>query len=682
MKGAAVILLIKLVIGFATSLVAQEIPPAAEQQLENQTDADQAETEDDNWLLEMQEYKKHPLLINRADENELKQLRILSGLQISHLLSYRKLFGNLVSVYELQAVPGWDIYTIKRILPYISVDGPVGIVKEAGHRFRNGDHSLLVRLTRVLEKAKGFDHANPGIGYLGDPLKMMLRYRYSYKNLLQFGVVGEKDAGEQFFKGAQKTGFDFYSFHFFTRKLGLIQALALGDFTVNMGQGLIQWQSLAFKKSPDVMGIKRQSPVLRPYNSSGEFYFNRGAGITLQKKQFESTFFISLRRLSANLVPDTLSNEEAVSSFLNSGYHRTASENNDKNSLQQLSFGSNLACTGRRFHAGVNGVYYHFSHPVSKREEPYNLYAIRGENWYNVSADYSYTYRNLHLFGEAALDKNFHSAFVNGLLISADPRIDLALFYRNISPAYQAVYGNAFTENNLPSNETGWYAGITIRPAAGWKIDGYADIYRFPWLKYQVDAPSAGADYLLQCTFTPGKEVELYARFRSERKQANQPENVTAANYLAFFTKTGWRTQLSYLISRALTVRTRAELLWYDHPSSGKETGFLLFTDLLYAPPMGHLSGNFRLQYFETGGYDSRIYAYENDVLYAYSIPAFFDKGYRAYINLHYHPGNHIAYWFRLAGTLYPEKSSTGTGLDETNKGRRTEITLQARWSF
>lgn len=50
------------------------------------------------------------------------------------------------------------------------------------------------------------------------------------------------------FKGRQKAGFDFYSVHLFARRLGIIQSLAIGDFTVNLGQGLIQWQSLAFKK--------------------------------------------------------------------------------------------------------------------------------------------------------------------------------------------------------------------------------------------------------------------------------------------------------------------------------------------------------------------------------------------------------------------------------------------------
>jgi hypothetical protein len=140
-----------------------------------------------------------------------------------------------------------------------------------------------------------------GTKYLGSPPKLFFRYRYQDKNLLQYGIVGDKDAGEQFFKGAQKYGFDFYSFHFFARKMGAVQALALGDFTVNMGQGLIQWQSLAFRKSVDILAIKRQSPVLRPYNSAGEFSFHRGAGVTLQKGKFEGTAFISYRNSAPTL---------------------------------------------------------------------------------------------------------------------------------------------------------------------------------------------------------------------------------------------------------------------------------------------------------------------------------------------------------------------------------------------
>jgi hypothetical protein len=660
----------------------QEVPPSTEQQLENLTDAQQAETEDDSYLQELEHFKKHPLNLNAADANELKELILLTDLQIDNLISYRNLLGKLISIYELQSIPAWDIATIKKILPFVTVSNALSVAEDFGKRIRGGDQSLLVRFSEILEKSKGFDETTPGTKYLGGRERLFFRYRYKFKNLLQYGIAGDKDAGEQFLKGPEKDGFDFYSFHLFARKIGIIQSLALGDFTVNMGQGLIQWQSLAFKKSADVMGVKRQSSILRPYSSAGEFYFHRGAGITIQKGRLEATAFASIRKLSANFVADTVNNEDFISSFLTSGYHRTISENDDRNNLTQTTLGGNVTYKGNRWHVGVNGIYYNFSLPVQKRDEPYNLYAISGKNWYNFSIDYSYTYKNLHFFGEAAADKNFNRAFMNGLLVSVDPRVDISFVQRTISAAYQSINGNAFTENTYPTNETGFYAGITIRPAAAWRLDAYGDIYRFPWLKYLVDAPGYGREFLTQLTYTPNKQVEIYTKFKNESKQANQSGNTTITNYLVALPRQNWRLQVSYKLNTAIALRNRVELLWYDNKGVNKENGFLGFFDFIYRPLLKPYSGVLRLQYFETDGYNSRIYAYENDVLYSYSIPAFFDKGFRYYYTLNYDLSKKLSFWVRWAQTIYRDKKRIGSGLDEISGNKRSELKLQARWIF
>ena len=346
------------------------------------------------------------------------------------------------------------------------------------------------------------------------------------------------------------------------------------------------------------LGIKRQSPVLRPYNSAGEFSFHRGAGITIQKGKIETTAFISYRKLSANFVADTVSNEEFITSFLNSGYHRTESEIAGRHKLGQLALGGNLKYKGSNWHAGFNAIYFDFSSPVEKRQEPYNLYAISGKNWSNYSIDYSYTHRNLHFFGEAAVDKNFSKAFLNGLLISVDPRVDISFLHRNIDPQYQSNNGNAFTENTYPTNENGFYSGISIRPVPAWRFDAYIDVYKFPWLKYLVDAPSQGKDFLAQITYTPNKQLEVYTRYRSETKQGNQPDNNTAMNYLVSLPRQNWRTQISYRINQSFAVRNRTELLWYDKNGKNAEKGFLTFFDVIYKPPLKNYSRQYQASVF------------------------------------------------------------------------------------
>jgi hypothetical protein len=194
---------------------------------------------------------------------------------------------------------------------------------------------------------------------------------------------------------------------------------------------------------------------------------------------------------------------------------------------------------------------------------------------------------------------------------------------RTISKSYQAVNGNAFTENAYPTNETGFYSGVSIRPKPSWRIDAYADIFKFPWLKYLVDAPSRGSDYLVQLFFAPNKQLEIYSRFRNETKQQNQRDNSTVTNFLVSAPRQSWRTQIGYKINTAITIRNRIEMLWYKQNVQNPNKGFLSFVDVLYKPMLSSFSGVVRLQYFETDNYDSRIYAYENDVLYSYSIPAF-----------------------------------------------------------
>ncbi|HEY6506019.1 MAG TPA: helix-hairpin-helix domain-containing protein [Chitinophagaceae bacterium] len=667
----------------------QDLPPTIEQKLENLTDADQAEPEDDSYLQQLVYFRRYPMNLNTVTASELKELRIVSDLQADNLIAYRRLFGNLVHIYELQAVPTWDITTIRKLLPFIIISSPVSITEDFGDRIRSGDHSLLLRVSQVLEESKGFDKSTPGTKYLGSPQRLFFRYNYIYKNLLQFGMVGDKDAGEQFFKGAQSKGFDFYSFHLFARKTGIMQALAIGDFTVNMGQGLIQWQSLAFKKSVDVMGIKRQSPVLRPFNSANEIYFHRGAGITIRKGKIEATTFASIRKVDANFVTDTLSDEDFISSIQTSGYHRTPAEIADRKKLGQIAYGGSIKYYGNppagrasRFHVGVNGICYNFSSPVQKEEEPYNLYAINGKQWYNLSVDYSYTYKNIHFFGEAAADKNFNKAFINGLLISVDPRADISLLHRSISKEYQAVNGNAFTENTYPTNEHGFYAGINIRPSAAWRLDMYADIFKFPWLKYQVDAPSQGTDFLAQLTYLPNKQAEIFIRYRNESKQGNQPDNLTVINFLVPLPRQNMRIHFNYRVTPDIAIRSRAEMSWYNNKGTEGEKGFLTFFDFIYRPLLKPYAGTLRLQYFETDGYDSRLYAYENDVLYSYSIPAFFDKGFRYYLTLNHNLANGLSLWVRWAQTIYRDKESVGSGLDEIPGNKKTEVRFQVRYIF
>ena len=658
----------------------------AEQQLENITENDEdLETEDDSYLQQLNQLQKNPVNINNADEIFLKELRLLTPMQIQNFLSYKSVLGNLISIYELQAIPGWDLATIQKIRPFITVANGQGLLEDIRARLRSGDHNILVRVSQTLEKSKGYliDSSLASNFYPGSPQRLFVRYKYTYKNLLQYGVVGEKDAGEQFFKGSQKQGFDFYSAHFFVRNAGIVKSLALGDFTVNMGQGLTQWMSLAFKKGPDIMAVKRQSAVLRPYNSSGEIFFHRGAGITVGKNNWQATLFGSFKKVDANFNADTsINQDDFISSLQTSGLHRTKSEVEDKGSQRQLAFGGNFSYRLKRLHVGINAIQFKLKYPLIKADDPYNLYSLSGKQFGNYSVDYSYTFKNMHFFGEAAMSNKNYPAFVNGLLLSVANNIDMSFFYRNISKGYQSLYTNAFTESTLPTNEKGFFTGISIRPHMNWRIDAYADVYRFPWLKFRVNAPTEGKDYMIQVNYKPNKQFEIYTRYKAESKSINFNSTLQTLSPVIAQPRKNWRTHLSYKLNAEFTFRTRAEVVWFDKKGPAQEEGFLIFADILYKPMMKPFAGNMRLQYFETEGYNSRLYAYENDVLYSFTIPVFYDKGYRVYVNANYDLTQKITLWARWARFIYTDKNTVGSGLDEIKHSYKSEVKFQLMYKF
>ncbi len=685
-----IILLSFLMINTA-SLFAQVPEPTVptttvEQQLENITENNEdAETEDDSYLQQLNQLQRNPVNINFADEIFFKDLRLLTPMQIQNFLGYRAVLGKLLSIYELQAVPGWDLATIQKIRPYITVNNAQGVMEDLGVRLQAGDHSLLVRVSQTVEKSRGYllDSSSAKNFYPGSPQKLFVRYKYVYKNLLQYGVVAEKDAGEQFFKGSQKQGFDFYSAHLFVRNVGIVKSLAVGDFTVNMGQGLTQWMSLAFKKGPDIMAVKRQAAVLRPYNSAGEVFFHRGVGITVGKNKWEATLFGSLRKVDANLNVDTSnSQDDFVSSLQTSGLHRTASEVEDKAAQRQLAFGGNFNYRMNKLKLGVNAIQFSLQNPLIRANDPYNFYALSGKNFGNYSFDYSYTVRNMHFFGEAAVTDKKYPAFVNGLLLSVANNVDMSVFYRNISKGYQSLYTNAFTESTFPTNEKGFFTGISVRPHPSWRVDAYADVYRFPWLRFRVNAPSEGKDYMIQLNYKPDRQLEIYTRYKSEAKYINFNPTLQTLSPVVPRPRQNWRTNLSYKLNPTFTLRSRVEIVWFDKKGLEPEQGFLMYADILYKPLLKKFSGNMRLQYFETDGYNSRLYAYENDVLYSFSIPVFSDKGYRMYVNGNYDLTKKITLWARYARFMYPGRGSVGSGLDLISASHKSEVKFQVLYKF
>jgi len=69
-------------------------------------------------------------------------------------------------------------------------------------------------------------------------------------------------------------------------------------------------------------------------------------------------------------------------------------------------------------------------------------------------------------------------------------------------------------------------------------------------------------------------------------------------------------------------------------------------------------------------------------VLYSYSIPVFYDKGIRYYCNINYDVNKKITLWLKWGQTVYRDRTTVGSGLDEIAGRIRSEIKLQGMYKF
>jgi hypothetical protein len=156
---------------------------------------------DFNTLFEdLEFYLEEPLNLNTATPEELYNLRLLSDIQINALLNHRQQAGELLTIYELQSIPSFDLATIRAILPYVTVNGSLDDYQlSVRSMLKEGKNELFVRWSRIVEEQQGFSLLD-GQRYLGSPDQLYVRYRHSYSNKLSYGFTAEKDRGEEFFQ--------------------------------------------------------------------------------------------------------------------------------------------------------------------------------------------------------------------------------------------------------------------------------------------------------------------------------------------------------------------------------------------------------------------------------------------------------------------------------------------------
>lgn len=636
---------------------------------------------------------QNPLDLNKSSANELEKLYILTKPQIKNLIAYREKAGKIYTIYELQLIPGYSYELIQKIGLFVTLDTS-SISTHNRSSGKRSSHQLLLRLQRTIEKEEGYRNYSSDetvshttleqkkrSRYLGNPWKYYSRYTFTSKNK-QFtgGITAEKDAGEPFLKSPIRQGFDYYSFHTQWRAEGIIKQINLGDYQLQYGQGLCLWSGLSQKKSVYTVHHAKKSQGTRPYRSSDENMFFRGLAIQWKPvKNIDILTFISHKKRDAHIAQtDTLQPiPPHATSLPNSGLHRNLNELSHRHQLKESVWGGNLEWNPRNFQAGFTFLGYRFTPPLIPPAQTFRFHDFSGNYNHNWGAHYQFHYRQLHFFGEIAFSRSGGTALLQGIQAQAHSKMEIELLYRKYTPNYQALYANGFSEQSSPKNEEGFYLGAIFNPFPKWKVSAYFDYYRFPWLRFRNNAPGKGHDLLAQIEYLPSSKTNLYIKFKKETTSQNQPTE-TGISTPEPITKQQLRFHINYTLNNQWTFRNRFEISSYQS-NHQKENGYLLYQDIICRPPSSLFSASFRLALFCTDSYKSRIYAYENDILYAFSIPPYYDKGTRSYITVRYPMSKKADIYLRLAQTRFHNRSTISSGTSEIQGNTKSELKLLFR---
>ena len=630
-----------------------------------------------NWENELEELSnrlQEPVNLNSATREQLEQFPFLSDIQIEHLLAYIYIHGQMETIYELQLVEELDRQTIQYLLPFVCIKAINNepafrwktMLKDAG---RYGKNEVLTRLDIPFYKRKGYEHT-----YLGPSVYNSVKYTFRYRDQLYAGGVAEKDAGEPFAALHNRYGYDYYSFYLLLQNCGRLKSLAVGNYRLSFGQGLVMSTDYLMGKTIYASSFNNRSAGIKRHSSTDEYNYFRGVATTVAlTKRLSVSAFYSHRNM------DGVVTDGEITSVYKTGLHRSRKEADKKNLLTSQLTGGNVSYQQNHIRLGITGVYYVFNRPYEPELTGYSKYNIHGNHFYNLGIDYAYRWRRFSFQGETAIGKEGWAS-LNGLQYSPVQDIQFMLIHRFYSYDYWAMYAHSFGEGSTVQNEQGYYVGLETTPFSHWRFFVSFDLFSFPWKKYRINKPSRGTDGLIQATFTPRTNLSMYLKYRYKQKERDLTGSKVTLTLPIFHHQLRYR--LNYSLNDVFSSRTTLDYNHFHSQDRAATKGYQVTQMISSQLPWTRLFADVQGSYFCTDDYDSRVYVSEKGLLYTFYTPSFQGRGFRCAVRLRYELNKHWLFITKFGETIYLNRNEIGSGNDLIYGNKKADIQMQLRIKF
>jgi hypothetical protein len=567
------------------------------------------------FIDRLHELAENPVGINYADEEELSRLFFLSDFQVKALKEYVESSGQIVSIYELANIPGFDKETAEMITPFITIEYKMKISPDSA-RLR---HSMISNFSI---KPRTRDTSS-----LGSAWKILSKYKFAAGGF-SGGCTMEKDPGEKFLTGIPLLP-DFLSGYLAYKGEGMIRNIIVGDYSARFGQGSNVNTAMIRSISLTSSGYMSSSDEIKPYTSTDESRFLHGAATRLAIKDFELSLFFSKNYSDATLGSSSGTSNDYIESFYVAGLHNTHALLNKKDNISMLMYGLDISYTLSNVKAGVILSKNKISLPIYPvKDDPENVNDFSGSKNNLYSFYYSSMIKRLLLYGEITSDNSKKFGIIQGLSVRPSDRLTVNALLRSYSSGFTTFYGHGPGMSSNSSNEKGILVNFSFEALKHVFINGGFDRQDHPWLRYRCSAPSSGLRKELKMRYLPSENLSIEASYHYQFSMVDNDNQHGVPGQDQIITRS-LKVSARYTVYDNISFVSRADYKMVNEPGSH---GFILCQDLSYTLRKIPLTVWARYCLFNTTDWSSRIYTYENDLLYSFSIPALTGEGSRSYL--------------------------------------------------
>lgn len=462
----------------------------------------QSEFIDPEWVEDWEELLKNPLNLHLADSIQLLNLHILAPNQIHTLIYYRRRVKNFFSYYELANLFYWDTQLAKDLMLFTHIQPPdIQPTSKLLPSFRFENQSRF-------RYKNSTDSFNSGI-----PISMFFKQSFSISNAFKATLLLDHDAFEPFYVKRKIYGFDFYSGSFmWTPKKSILKKLIIGDFRLQIGEGLTMWNGFMFVGNVVNKAQRHSFFDVKEYKSTMESGFFRGvaASIALPHK-WNLIAYASTIQKDAQISSDST---DSFSSFYQTGFHRKEIEIQKKNILRETSTG--IACMkyGKRWKLGWGTYFYHWTQPWKPQNLLYAQHRFKGNLLLNSAINYSYILKNGWLAGEIASSSNGGIASIQQIRLNISHSLQLALITQYYNKKYFTPYGQMQRQAGNGVGEWSMRLMLSAEIAKGLNADFCVDYLKTDFMTYTIPEPFYKASFLHKWRWMPLKNFE--ASYQSE----------------------------------------------------------------------------------------------------------------------------------------------------------------------